>query len=121
LEKKLPNLEVVVVALMFVDEVVVKGVGFKSGIGRLGRFFSLLLSGLASLNDIVAGGNNSDDLSGVKAGMPTGTGADEPENHEDIPALDLSANFIPRSLSPVKEGIYGSTSTISGQALSPTL
>jgi hypothetical protein len=110
-EKKLPNLDVVVVALALVlvggmVEVV------ESSMGSVGRLFSLLRSGLDSLVDMVLGdGERLGIVSGSIAGMPTGTVADVPVNHEAIPPLDLSATLITPSVSPVRVGINDSTTS----------
>lgn len=110
-EKKPPNLEVVVFALVFALVGVVEGIFEGEGIGIVGRFLSLPRSGLASRNDIVlADGERLGVPSGVMAGTPTGTGADVPVNHEAIPPFDLSATLMTPSLSPVSVGMNVSTS-----------
>ena len=95
-----------------VDAGVLEGVG--SIVERVGRFRSLAdcRSGLASREgeaDMLVGDEGA---SFSDIGIPTATGAEEPENQDARPPLLLSSNFITPLRSPVSVGI-NSSSTVS--------
>lgn len=80
----------------------------ESRVGRVGLFCSFAVgrSGEAFLDDILDGLEDSCS----PTGMPTATGADEPENQLLSPPFDLSATLMAPSLSPVSVGMKSTSS-----------